>query len=141
MKFTPLPNDDRAAQPLLPAGSYPFKVHAAKEAISKNGRDMISLSLTVTAPDGRTASVYDYLLEAMKFKLIHFCRGAGLTEKYATGELIASDCLGSTGTAELEVQEQDGYPPKNVVKDYVAARGSASPAPSARSLQPPHHPC
>ena len=87
MKFTPKTEE----QLLQPKGEYDFKIAHAEEKISSSGNEMIKLEVT-TYQQGRTVTtVFDYLLEAMMFKLIHFCRYTGLEEKYESGELTAED--------------------------------------------------
>jgi hypothetical protein len=89
---------------------------------------MIELKLKIWDIDGSERIVFDYLLEAMGFKLRHFSKICNLLDKYESGVLAAEDCVGKSGNLELIVQQGqpriDGgyYPSKNSVKDYVESQ-------------------
>jgi hypothetical protein len=135
MKFQPKTQDQIERENLLPAGTYDYEVLQATDKTSKSGNDMIHLKLKVFRPEGGFVYADDYLLEKMAFKLIHFCHGAGLEDKYNAGELAASDCIGRTGKCDLIIDEQAGFPPKNAIKDYIAPKqapaGIGAQAPSS----------
>lgn len=131
MKFTPKSEDELAREALLPAGVYPFEVLSATDALSKSGNEMVKLKLGVFGPNGEQAHVYDYLLEKMAFKLRHFAEATGLLARYEQGELTAFACESQQGYAKIEIEEQAGYAPRNVVKDYVKAPEAQPAAPSA----------
>jgi hypothetical protein len=120
MQFTPKTEKELAEEGLLKTDNYDFEVLNAENAISQKGNPMIKLKLNVFGPDGRGVHIFDYLMEAMAFKLRHFCDGAGLIEKYESGKLDAADCVGRTGKAFIRIEsDKNGvYPDKNVVKDY-----------------------
>lgn len=126
MKFNPKSEEQLVRESLLEAGTYDFEVIEAKDATSKNGNEMISLNMKVFRHDDGFIHVRDYLLESMAFKLIHFCATTGLTAKYEAGTLVAEDCQGVAGKVILKVEEQVGYPPKNVVKDYAKPKTAAA---------------
>ena len=125
MNFTPKTEQELQELSLLEPGIYQFQVTIASDETSKNGNDMIKLGLTVFDRRGNTHLMYDYLLEAMAFKLRKFCAISGLLQKYNNGQLSAHDCVGKQGAVQLIVQpgqpKSDGgnYPSKNSVKDYV----------------------
>lgn len=137
MKFTSKTEDQIMRESLLEAGDYDFEVIEAKDTVSKkSGKEMIALNLKVFRPDGGFVYVRDYLLEAMAFKLIHFCRTAGLGDAYKNGELTADACNGRAGKVRLIIEEQPGYSPRNAVKDYVAPKdGEAAPTAAAPVAQ------
>ncbi len=126
MKFTPKSKEELAQAGLLPDGIYDFEVLVAEDTISKSGNDMLKLKLKVWGNDSREVIVFDYLLEAMAFKLRHFAEETGLIAKYESGELHDYDCVGRSGKVNLIVQASqvgsngNSYPPKNAVKDYVS---------------------
>jgi hypothetical protein len=126
MKFTPKTKEELQQAGLLPDGVYDFEVVKATDKISKNGNDMLELQLKVWGNDGREVMVFDYLLEAMAFKLRHFAEETGLIGKYEAGELHDYDCLGKSGKVSLIVKASkisasgNTYPPKNAVKDYIS---------------------
>ena len=109
MKYEPIGEDEG----LLADGTYPFEVKTASDQYSKTGNEMIKVMLLV---NGETI-VFDYLIEAMKFKLKHFCEAVGLDY---SGNLEASDCEGKCGRVKIVIKE-DGFGKKNEVKDYIPA--------------------
>jgi len=126
MNITPKSEAELKASLILDEGMYPFQVVNAEDAISKSGNEMIKMTLKVWNKDGSERTLYDYLLDAMAFKLRHFCASTGLLEKYEHGKLHAIDCIGKTGKADIMIQpgqpnDKGGYyPDKNSVKDYLA---------------------
>jgi hypothetical protein len=129
MRFTPKSERELQEERLLPEGVYNFEVAEAEDAVSKKGNEMIAVTLRVFSDSGRALLVDDYLMEAMLFKLLHFCEATGLSAKYAAGTLEAQDCIGRGGKVKLAHEEKGGFPPRNVVKDYVTAEAGASTAP------------
>lgn len=147
MKFTPKTEQELQSMSqfeLFEPGQYAFQVLTAEDQVSKQKYDeagsplprneMIKLKLKVIHPSGKEKHIFDYVLEAMAFKLRHFCEAVGLSEKYESGELKAFDCPGRTGkldlTFEAGKQKPEGgyYPDKNSVKDYLkAAEGDSNP--------------
>ncbi len=131
MNFPPKTEEEIQAMGLIEEGTYPFEVLEAKDSKSKSGNEMIELKLRIWDNLGRERQCFDYLLEAMAFKLRHFCEAVGLLDKYNAGTLLASDCLSRCGKLELVVQpgkqKPDGsyYQDKNSVKDYVKPEGGA----------------
>lgn len=132
MKFAPKTEEELEVQTLLQPGNYQFHVADASNEKSKNGNEMIKLSLQLWDKDGSTHFVYDYLLEAMSFKLRHFCAVTGLMIKYESGMLDATDCIGKQGHVEIVIKEgkakDDGskYPSQNSVKDYKVSTNYAT---------------
>lgn len=129
MKFAPKTESELEISLLLEPGIYPFQVSEAINDTSKNGNEMIKIGLTVWGPEGRIHFVYDYLLEAMAYKLRHFCCYTGLIQKYESGELSANDCINKEGYVEIAIQKGKpngnggNYPDINKVKDYVERPG------------------
>lgn len=134
MKFTPKTEEQLKAEnsyPVFPEGEYGYEVIKAEDKTSAKGNEMIVLTLRVFGPHDKTTLVNDYLLEAMEFKLRHFCVSTGLGGAYEAGTLTAGSCHGRSGKVYLDIQpEKQGtdkegnpktFPPKNVVKDYVVS--------------------
>lgn len=125
MNFTPKSEAELQQSLLLEKGLYPFQVIDAKDEISKSGNEMVKLTLKIWAKDGSERTIFDYLLEAMAFKLRHFCMTTGLLDKYESGELKAIDCIGKCGKCDVVLQQGQPnptggyYPDKNNIKDYV----------------------
>lgn len=135
MRYQPKTEEQLQDEGLLPDGNYPFEVVGATNKQSKKGNDMIELNLRFYGADGRPVFVRDWLMEAMGFKLRHFCEEVGLLDKYNSGELNDTDCEGKTGFATVKKEPAKGdFGPKNAVKDYgkkEEAEPVAAPAGSA----------
>ena len=139
MKFAPKSEEEIQKANLAPEGEYDFQVVAAEDATSKKGNPMIKLKLGIFSGNAMAWQVTDYLIEAMAEKLRHFCDCVGLLKKYEAGSLDAIDCRGREGRVVLEIEEQNGYHPKNSVVNYVcktvkpAAGAAAGPAAAPRA--------
>jgi len=141
MRFTPRTEKEIQSMNLVNPGTYDFVVVESLEMISKSGNEMIKLQLKIWDESGQEKTIHDFLLEAMAFKLRHFCEATGLLSKYEEGAFNAEDCLGKSGKVEIIIQEgnfkPDGskYADKNSVKDYIKNPGDAKPEPSKESFQ------
>jgi len=132
MNYRPKSTDELKAMDLLPAGTYPFRVTTAEDAVSNAGNEMIKLKLHVMDPaTSRQTFVFDYLLEAMAHKLRHFCEAVDILDKYESGTLTPKDCEGLEGELELIVEPAKGdWQAKNAVRDYNIFAEDAKPAES-----------
>lgn len=145
MRFSPKTEDELARESLLEAGAYPFEILDATDTVSKNGNDMIKLKLNIFGNNGEQVHVYDYLLEKLAFKLRHFAETTSLLKDYESGQLDSFACVGKTGFVKLDIEEQVGYSPRNVVKDYVAQKtvtqngGNGAKKPTGKPLHNPAH--
>lgn len=129
MKFTPKTEEEISAFDVWPAGDYDFTVIEAQDTVSKSGNEMIKLKLQVMKPSGETAVVFDYLLEAMDFKIRHFCSTAGMMAEYDSGTFNAGSCNQRSGKVTLKVEpEANGWPAKNSVKDYAKRDDQQAPS-------------
>jgi hypothetical protein len=129
MRFTPRSASDIDAEQKVqaakfapwPSGVYDFEVMSAEDAVSRAGNDMIALELAVFNKSGERRTIRDWLMEAIAYKLRHAAEACGVVKLYDKGTLDAVDFVGKTGKLKLGVQPgQDGYGPKNTVKDYVS---------------------
>ena len=126
MKFTPKTEEQLAEENLIPNGVYDFEVLEAHPKVSKAAKqrgetepNMIHLKLKVYEDVDHGVFIDDYLMEQMAFKLRHFCEETGLIEVYNTGQLSADMCAGRAGKCKIgKGNPQEGYLPKNEVKDY-----------------------
>src|SRR5258708_1797702 len=126
MKYTPFTEEEAAADGVLPADNYDFEVIDALDQKSQAGKEMIKLTLGVFAKDGGKRYVYDYLIadSKMRFKVRHFCDGAGILDIFERGELTANDCKARNGRVLIHVEGERPnpkggmFPAKNVVRDY-----------------------
>lgn len=137
MKFTPKTKEEVESSGLIPNKTEcDFEVMSAESAQSKAGNDMIKLKLTVWHDD-KPHTVFDYLMESVQFKLLHFCETAGLTKQYASGSLSAAECNGKQGRCVVKVEPaKDSYPAKNSIGDYIGHRKSGPAAVKAAEDKP-----
>lgn len=117
----PLSREQAKQGDLIPPGIYPFEVIDASDEVSQKGSDMIKLKLKVFLDDGREKILFDYLLEAMEFKMAHFFDAVGLWDKYEAGEVTADDCFGRSGEVKIYIQKSKdaAYGDKAAVADYM----------------------
>lgn len=127
MKFVPKSEDDLKRESLLDPGTYDFEVVSAEDAVSKSGNEMIAIKLRIFSDRGER-SVRDWLMPSMGFKLRHFTETTGMVAAYDAGTFNAEDCKGRTGRVLLKVETQEGYSPKNSVRDYEKAKEAREPA-------------
>jgi len=129
MNFDPKSEQELLEELVVPAGRYPYEVYKAEDTVSKKtGNEMIKLHIKFWDNKGKVHNVFDYLLSSMMFKLIHFAETTGLGDKYKSGNLEASDCIGKAGICEIVIQQADDkFPMRNAVKDYVADAGIKKP--------------
>lgn len=131
MEFTPIGNEketEELSEELFPEGEYEFRVAYAKNDVSKSHNEMITLAIHVFK-NGEYVQVYDYLLEAMMFKLKHFCEATGLEKEYASGTLTAKMCVGKSGRCKVVVQhDKNGkWKDKNAIEDYCVDEEEETP--------------
>lgn len=131
MRYSPKSEQELQEQNLILKGIYQFQVIESEDTVSKAGNEMIKLRLKLWDNEGNERTVYDYLTEAMLYKLKHFCDIVGLVDKYEAGTLHADDCMYKMGRVSIDIQKGNAnpnggmYPDKNVVKDYVVAPASS----------------
>ena len=70
-------NLDKGRAEVWPIGEYAFEVIDARDAVSKNGNEMIVLDLEVYH-NGDSKRVTDYLVAAMEHKVRHAADSCGL---------------------------------------------------------------
>mgnify|MGYP003527094276 CR=1 FL=1 len=148
MKFAPKTEDEirkeQEKRGAWPPGVYDAEIVSAVEKLSKAGNDMIEMTLQVYHPDdGATRQVFDWLLEAMAYKLRHCCEAAGLADAYEGGSLEAWQLEGKSVKVKL------GIDPKAEIKrnrdvDYVvstdAQHGRPTPTRAATAASKPADP-
>ena len=119
-----------------PPGVYDFEVSESEERTSKNGNDMIALTLKVYNTAGESRTVFDYLLSSILYKLKHAAEACGAGDKYERGELTSVDFYGKTGKLKLRIDPaQNGYAAKNAVQDYVVdSRSDTRPTAPRQSV-------
>lgn len=121
MKFNPKTENEIKAANLLPAGIYDAEIGTAEDKTSAAGNEMIKLDVTVFDKGGGKHFIFDYLLEAMAYKLRHASEACGLLDKYAKGTLEADDFINKTCKVKLkiDISKDAKYSDKNVIVDYI----------------------
>jgi hypothetical protein len=122
MKFTPKTEKEIKELNLLPEGYYNFEVMEAKDVVSQNGNQMISLVLRINF-NHKERKLFDNLMEAFEFKLRSFCYAVGLQENYEQGNLEASDCMKKYGRIKVVIAPEKTvkgktYKSRNEVEEY-----------------------
>lgn len=135
MKYTPKSEaelekekQDALNASLLPNGEYDFEVLQTSDKASSSGAEMITLKLNIFDNEGNGRIIFDYLTEAMGWKIRHAADACGLLATYEAGSLSAASFEFATGKVKIKTQKGNKeYPnPKNVVEDYVK-RGDGMP--------------
>lgn len=136
MKFAPKTEDEirkeQEKRGAWPPGVYDAEIVSAVEKLSKAGNDMIEMTLQVYHPDdGATRQVFDWLVEAMAFKLRHCCEAAGLADAYEAGSLEAWQLEGKSVKVKLGIDPKAEIK-RNRVVDYVVSTDAqhVRPAPA-----------
>jgi len=125
MKFKPKTEQELKEINLISPGFYQFEVISSEDKLSQKNSEMIKLKIKIWDSSNCERIIDDYLIDALAFKVRHFCETTGLLEKYESGELLASDCMYKSG--KLELINQKGrenpkggmYADSNSVKDYI----------------------
>lgn len=127
MKFTP--KTEKEVQNLMPEGVCFFEVLDACNDVSQKGNDMLVLDVRIYNDD-QSKKVKDYLvsgIDAMAFKIRHLCEAIGCMAEYEAGELTPEMVTGGHGMCKIGVQEeQNGFPAKNVIRDYCKPSATAA---------------
>jgi len=119
MSYEPKTDEELAKEGLLADGTYDGQIIEAADTFDSKGRDMISLKIKVWDNSGREKDVFDYISpQWFHFKFKHAFESAGKLDRYNTGEGCAEDLSGEMVRVEILTEEQDKFPPRNVVKDY-----------------------
>lgn len=121
MKVTPKTDKQISEANLMPGGIYDFEIGTATDEVSKSGNEMIKVDLTVFDAQGNKRFIFDYLLDAVAFKIKHAAEACGLLDKYEAGLIVAEDFIGKSGKVKIKIQKDKTgqYADKNVVADYV----------------------
>lgn len=137
----PLTKEEAKQGDLIPPGIYLFEVMDATDEISKSGSgaEMIKLKLKVFLDDGREKFLFDYLLEALEFKMAHFFEAVGLWDEYQEGAVEGWHCVARTGKLKIYTQKDKTgqYGDKSAVADYIVDSnvGEVPKAPKAQKAQ------
>lgn len=106
---------------LVPTGIYNFKIAKSEETVSKAGKPMLKLTVSVWDDKNHKATIYWRCLLDSGF-LRHVSQGCGLLEKYEESKLEAYDFDNKEGTCLVEVEENALYEKSNVIKTFYAKK-------------------
>jgi hypothetical protein len=128
--------DARKFRELLKAGWCDVaRIIEAAEKLSKSGKPMIELTLSVPDAKGNERQLRDWLLPTSKLgalKFRHCCEAVGALAQYEAGSIAAEDFPGNDVRVKIAIKKQRGYPDTNVIEDYAAV---ASPVVNLRAAQ------
>lgn len=123
--FTPKSEEEITKSGLLEKGEYDFVVKSAQIKPSKSsGKPMVELVLGVWDKEGREHTIFDYLVDAIEYKIRHFCYSVGLGDKYEAGGFYPEESIGKNGLCKVFIKEDKSgqYPPKNSIADYLQGK-------------------
>jgi hypothetical protein len=122
MKFTPKTEAELKAEKVLPKGEYDVEIVGCEEQVSKkSGKDMLKLTLKVHGPE-KAVLANDYIVCDQQDKLHNLCTSIGIVDKYARGEVGPIELANQWAYAKVDVESNDTYGDKNVIKKYVVKK-------------------
>jgi hypothetical protein len=122
MKFTPKSEAELKAEKVVPKGEYDVEIIGCEEAVSKkSGLDMLKLTLKVHGPE-KVVLANDYIVCNQQDKLHNLCSSIGIVDKYAKGEVGPNELAGKWAYAKVDVESNDTFGDKNVIKKYVVKK-------------------
>lgn len=143
MEYTPQSEKDIRSKMVLTPGIYDFEVVKAIEKQSKNGNDMIELTVRVfPADDTAPRLVRDWLVAGSglgELKINRFCHATGLQDDYFAGRFNALSCEGATGKLRTTITSDEKYGDQCSIRDYLVEKKSEA-APAKQSAKQPAKP-
>jgi hypothetical protein len=106
---------------LIPSGEYNFKVIKSLEGLSKAGKPMLTLTVSVwDENDHKTTIPWRCLLDSGFLRSV--AQGCGLLEKYESGKLEAYDFDNKEGKCLVEVEDKGLYEKTNIIQTFYAKK-------------------
>ena len=65
MRVTPKTENEVRESGLWPVGEYDFEIVSSIEKLSQSGNEMIELKVKIFDEDGKSITLFDYLLESV----------------------------------------------------------------------------
>lgn len=102
----------------LPKGEYEVEINEVVQKVSKAGNDMLEITLTAYAEDGRRVRLFDYIVnDSGLWKLKAICKAVGIE---FDGTLEEQLLVGKRMMAKIDLcKATDKYPEKNQVSEYL----------------------
>lgn len=123
MRVTPKTEQEITEENLLPDGIYDFQILSAEDYVSQNsGKEMIKLAVRVYNEHGDAHCViYDYLMDAVAYKLRHCAEVCELLKEYESGYIPPEKMVNKCGRVKIYTQKDKNgqYPDKNAIRDYI----------------------
>jgi hypothetical protein len=123
LKFNPLTDEEAAAAETGKPwrdGWYAGCLINVINAVSKNNREMLDVTLRVTGPNDEVREIRDFVHTAMPKKFKEFCIACGLESQYAAGAVDATDIQPDIQIKiSLTVERRRGFRPRNTVAGYA----------------------
>jgi hypothetical protein len=127
--FTPHTEADaRKFRELLKAGWCDVaRIIEAAEKLSKSGKPMIELTVSVPDAEGDEWQLRDWIVPSSKFHALrfrHVCEAVGALAQYQAGTIAAEDFVAANAEVRVKigVRKQRGYPDSNVIEDYAPTK-------------------
>jgi len=126
----PTYQQNTSSSDLLPEGAYPFRVKNAEEVTSKNGNEMIRLTLEVNG----SLELIDHLVFTpnafWKIDQFRIATGEKLGKPGSDASLEADDCIQRKGLVAINVETWEGRE-RNKVNEYLDSATTQVVAPRA----------
>jgi len=104
---------------VFPEGDYPAILHNVMEKTSKAGNDMYELIFRVFNGD-REMQIKDYIvIPSFVWKLKRIAQAYGAEEEFQAGDFNPRKWVEKSLTVSLEVEKQEGFDERNVIKKYA----------------------
>jgi hypothetical protein len=131
-----LPRSEDMTDDIWPDGTYPARIEKAEETRSKQGNDMLKLTVSVLSPDGQSQTVYDYITYKRKpdvQRLEGLTSAIGKREQHDKGALEPRHLEKREVSVMLgyETSRNPQYPDRNKILAYTPANRSATVAAGA----------
>ena len=110
--------------PNWPDGIYAAHIESAEEKLSKAGNRMIEFTFVCFHKCLGITRVWEHVVVPKQlWKLRALAAAIGRQDAYASGTFRAADYLGSHLELELNTEQAKGYPPRNVIVEFLPVPG------------------
>lgn len=128
--------DPADAVMIQPEGDYPAVISGWDNKESKAGDPMLTVMVTVYAPDGTSLEMKDYIVnppkgsgkKSMIWKLKRIAQALGKESEFEAGTFDIAQHMGHNVTVTLKVKSQAGFDDQNFIQAYKPAGASGPKA-------------
>jgi hypothetical protein len=116
-----LTEDPKDEFPLIPAGTYNFRVLEIERMRSKNDKPMVKVRLGITILGHDEQSVFDHIVTSgeTEWKASSFFIAIAQKKKGVPFTIDWNNVVGRTGVCVISVRKTDQYGDQNDVKSYL----------------------